>query len=341
VVAAPLAAERKGEAMSASVPASNDQIPTGRRKKIGIFTPCYNEEEGIAECYARVREVMETKLSTYDYEHLFIDNSSRDRTVAILKEIAGRDKRVKIIVNARNFGHTRSPHHAMLQVEGDAVVPILADLQTPPELMVEFVKHWEAGTRMVIAVRTGTEEGLFMRLARNAFYRMMERLSNIEQIRNFMGFGLYDRQVIEILRTLDEPDPYFRGLVSEIGFDKAFVEYHQPPRKHGRTRHSFFDLLELSMLALTTYSRAPLKLMTVAGVGISFLSLLFGVIYLVLKLLYWDAFPVGIVPLLVATFFFAAVQLIALGLIGEYIGLVLRYVRRFPLVIEKERVNFD
>jgi len=327
--------------MSGSVPASSEPMSAARRKTIGIFTPCYNEEAGIAECYNRVRQTMETKLSNYDYEHLFIDNCSHDRTVVILKEIAEHDKRVKIIVNARNFGHTRSPHHAMLQVHGDAVVPILADLQTPPDLIVEFVKHWEAGTRMVIAVRQGAEEGFFMRLARDVFYRMMTRLSNVEQIRNFMGFGLYDRQVIEILRNLDEPDPYFRGLVSEIGFDKVFVGYHQPPRKHGRTRHSFFDLIELSMLALTTYSRAPLKLMTIAGLGISSLSILFGVIYLVLKLLYWDTFPVGIVPLLVATFFFAAVQLIALGLIGEYIGLVLRYVRRFPLVIEKERVNFN
>ena len=327
--------------MSRTGPELGDAGPPTRRKKIGIFTPCYNEEEGIAECHARVRQVMETSLSDYDYEHLFIDNCSSDRTVAILKEIAVSDKRVKIIVNARNFGHTRSPHHAMLQVDGDAVVPILADLQTPPELMVEFVKHWEAGHRMVIAVRKGMEEGLLLQLARNAFYRIMARLSNIEQIRNFMGFGLYDRKVVEILRTLDDPDPYFRGLVSEIGFDKAFVEYHQPPRKHGRTRHSFFELLELSMLALTTYSRAPLKLMTVVGLVISAFSLLAAFVYLVLKLLYWNSFPVGIVPLLLATFFFGAIQLIALGLIGEYVGLVLRYVRRFPLVIEKERVNFD
>jgi glycosyltransferase involved in cell wall biosynthesis len=327
--------------MSGRVSGPGDSALPVQRKKIGIITPCYNEEAGIAECYAGVRDVMEANLSNYDYEHLFIDNCSHDRTVVILKEIASRDKRVKIIVNARNFGHTRSPHHAMLQVEGDAIVPILADLQTPPILVPEFVKHWAAGARMVVAVRKSAEEGLFMRLARDVFYRTMARLSNIEQIRNFMGFGLYDRQVVEILRTLDEPDPYFRGLVSEIGFDKTFVEYHQPPRKHGQTRHSFFDLLEMSMLALTTYSRAPLKLMTIAGLGISIFSVLFGLGYLVLKLLYWDAFPVGIVPLLVATFFFAAVQLIALGLIGEYIGLVLRYVRRFPLVIEKERVNFD
>src|SRR5665647_29905 len=194
--------------MGGTVPAFSDQMPVARRKKIGIFTPCYNEQEGIAECYARVREVMEIHLSNYDYEHLFIDNCSRDRTVPILKEIAGRDKRVKIIVNARNFGHTRSPHYAMLQVDGDAVVPILADLQTPPELIPEFVKHWEAGDRMVVAIRVGMKEGLALRLARNAFYRIMERLSNVELIKNFMGFGLYDRQVVEILRTLDEPDPY-------------------------------------------------------------------------------------------------------------------------------------
>jgi glycosyltransferase involved in cell wall biosynthesis len=229
----------------------------------------------------------------------------------------------------------------MLQTDGDAVVPIVADLQTPPELISDLVAKWESGHRMVIAVRKGMKEGIFLQLARGVFYRIMARLSKVEQIKNFMGFGLYDRDVIEILRALDEPEPYFRGLVSEIGFDKAFLEYDQPLRKHGHSRHSFLDLFELSMLALTTYSRAPLTLMTLTGLAISTLSLGTSLVYLVLKLLYWDTFPVGIIPLVLATFFFAAVQLIALGLIGEYIGLVLRYVRHFPLVIEKERVNFD
>ncbi len=320
---------------------SAPRAPAGRRKTVSIMTPCYNEEEGITECYARVREVMETQLPDYDFEHLFIDNCSEDRTVEILKGIAAEDRRVKIIVNARNFGLSRSPYHGMLEATGDCVVPIVADLQTPPELLPKFVAHWEEGYPMVIAVRTGMEEDIFLRFARKVFYGLMARLSQVQQIRNFIGFGLFDRKVVNILRDLQEPDPYVRGLVSEIGFDKAFVEYHQPPRKHGKSRHSFFDLLELSMLALTAYSKAPLRLLMIAGVILASLSLFVGFIYLILKLAFWNSFPVGTAPLLLATLFFAAVQLLALGLIGEYIGLILRYARRFPLVIEKERVNFD
>jgi glycosyltransferase involved in cell wall biosynthesis len=311
------------------------------RRKLSILTPCYNEEDGIAECYERVRAVMECHVRNYDYEHLFIDNCSQDRTVAILKELAARDRRVKIIVNSRNFGHTRSPHHGMFQVTGDAFVPVLADLQTPPELIPSLVAKWEAGYKMVVAVRRSSEEGWLMRALRRLFYRLIARLSNVEQIQNFMGYGLYDRSIVEIFRSLSEPDPYFRGLVSEIGFDKAFVEYDQPPRLHGTTKNNFFILFELAMLGLTTYSKVPLRLMTFGGLLIAGGSLLVGLGYLVAKLVFWTTFTTGIAPILIATFFFGAVQLMALGLVGEYIGLVLQYSRRFPLVIEKERVNFD
>ncbi len=312
-----------------------------RRRKLSILTPCYNEEAGITECYERVREVMEGKLPGYDYEHLFIDNCSRDRTVAILKEIAARDRRVKIIVNARNFGHTRSPHHGMLQITGDAYIPVVADLQTPPELIPAFVAKWEAGYKMVIAVKRRMEEGFLLQLARRAYYRIIARIAHVEQIRNFMGYGLYDREIVEIIRRLDEPDPYFRGLVSEIGFDKAFIEYDQPARKHGESHQSLFTLVEMAMLAITTYSKVPLRLMTFGGLAIAGGSLLAGLVYLVYKLIFWNTFQAGVAPILLAVLFFAAVQLIALGLVGEYIGLILQYVRRFPLVIEKERVNFD
>ncbi len=312
-----------------------------RRKKISILTPCYNEEAGIAECYQRVREVMEAELAGYDYEHLFIDNASADRTVVILKEIAERDRRVKIIVNARNFGHTRSPHHGMLQITGDAYVAVVADLQTPPELIPGFVAKWETGYKMIIAVRRSAQEGFVLRFARRMFYRVIARISHTEQIKNFMGYGLYDRAVVEIIRGLDEPDPYFRGLISEIGFDKAFVEYDQPLRKHGKSHLDLLDLIEMAMLGMTTYSKVPLRMMTFGGLTIAGLSLLAGLGYLVAKLIFWDTFSAGIAPILLATLFFASVQLIALGLVGEYIGLVLQYVRRFPLVIEKERINFD
>jgi polyisoprenyl-phosphate glycosyltransferase len=314
---------------------------SGVRKTISVLTPCFNEEAGIRECYERVKQLFETQLPEYQFEHLFIDNCSSDRTVEILKEIAAADKRVKVIVNARNFGLSRSPYHGMLQVTGDCVVPIVADLQTPPELIVELARKWEQGFKAVIAVRIGMKESLLLRLVRNTFYALMSRMSKVQQIRHFIGFGLFDRAIIDILRRLDEPDPYFRGLVSEIGFDKAFVDYHQPARKHGKSRHNFFDLLELSMLALTTYSKVPLRIMTLAGFAVATLSVLTGCVYLVLKLLFWDSFPLGLAPLVIGTFFLLAVNLLALGLVGEYVGLILQYARRFPLVVEKERINFD
>lgn len=310
------------------------------KKTISVLTPCFNEEAGIRECYERVKEVFDKLLPGYNREHVFIDNCSSDRTVAILKEIAAVDKDIKIIVNARNFGLSRSPYYGKMQCTGDAVVPVVADLQTPPHLIVDFVREWEKGYKMVIAVREGMQEGGFTRLCRETFYKIMSRMSKVEQLRHFIGFGLFDRQVIDILRTLDEPDPYFRGLVSEIGFEKAFVSYHQPPRKHGKSRHNFFDLLELSMLALTTYSKVPIRLMTLIGLTISVLSLIMGLIYLVLKLIYWNSFAMGQAPLVIGTFFFSAVNLAALGLVGEYVSLVLQYSRRFPLVVEKERINF-
>ncbi len=331
-----LTAERVASPVAGSLPAP--AAKPGR--KLTILTPCFNEEAGIGECYERVRKVM-AGLPGYAYEHLFIDNASTDRTVTILKEIAQRDRRVKIIINSRNFGHTRSPHHGMLQMTGDAFVAVLADLQTPPELIPAFVAKWEQGFKMVVAVRRSMQEGFLLRLARNIFYRLIARLSHIQQIKNFMGYGLYDRSVVEIIGRLDEPDPYFRGLVSEIGFEKAFIEYDQPARKHGRSRHSLFDLIEMAMLGITSYSKVPLRLMTVTGITIALLSLLTGLGYFIYKLIFWDTFQTGIAPLLLATLFFASVQLIAIGLVGEYIGLILQYVRRFPLVVEKERVNFD
>ncbi|MBB4198648.1 hypothetical protein CCR94_19375 [Rhodoblastus sphagnicola] len=310
-------------------------------KTISIVTPCYNEEAGIAECHEACRKVMESELSNYAYEHIFIDNCSTDRTVAILKEIAARDKRVKIIVNARNFGPQRSPHHATLQAGGDAVTTVLADLQTPPSILPAMVRQWEAGYKAVIAVRRGATEGFFIGLARKTFYALIKRLSKIEQIPNFMGYGLYDRQFMDVVRTLYEPEPYFRGLVSEIGFERAIVEYDQPERKHGKSRHSLFDLIDFALIGLTTFSKAPMRLMTVIGFVVAGLSLLSAFVYLCVKLLFWSQVPIGVTPILLATFFLGAVQLLALGLLGEYVGLLLQYARGFPLVVEKERVNFD
>jgi len=314
---------------------------SSEKKIISVMTPCYNEEEGILECYEQVKQVFDLYLPEYEREHLFIDNCSTDHTVKILKKIAEKDKQVKIIVNARNFGLSKSPYHGMLEVSGDCCIPVVADLQTPPALIVDFVRKWEQGYPIVIGVRRNMQEGFLITLPRKLFYKIMSRMSKIEQIDQFIGFGLFDRRVIDILRELNEPDPYFRGLVSEVGFEKAFVTYDQPMRKHGKSRHNFFDLLELSMLALTTYSKVPIRLMTISGLFLATASLIVGFIYFILKLIFWTEFSLGLAPLMIGSFLFGAVNLMALGLIGEYIGLILQYSRRFPLVVEKERINFD
>ncbi len=308
---------------------------------ISIVTPCYNEEAGIAQCYAAVRAVMQAELPGYDYEHLFIDNCSQDQTVSILRDLAVHDRRVKIIVNARNFGPARSPYHALFATKGDIAIPILADLQTPPALIPQMIAHWEQGAKVVIATRRRSEEAFAWRVARTTFYRLMSKFSKVEQFPNYMGYGLYDRCVIEALRSLNEPEPYFRGLIAEVGFERAFIEYDQPRRRHGRSSYTIFSLADYALLGLSSYSRAPLRLMTLVGFSVSCLSFLCGLAYLLGKLLFWYSLPVGVAPLLIAIFFLSSIQLLALGIVGEYIGLLLNYARKFPLVIEKERINFD
>ena len=312
-----------------------------RRKVISILTPCYNEAPGIAECHRQVKELFGTRLPGYDYEHVFIDNCSEDGTVDVLRAIAATDSRVKVIVNSRNFGAARSSFHGLLETTGDAVIPILADLQTPPEILPELVAKWEQGCAMVLAVRVGATDGWFMRQCRRMFYRLMTRFSGVQQIPNFIGFGLYDASVVRVLRELQEPDPYFRGMVFEIGFEKAFVEYVQPPRRHGKTSYTFLSLLDYAVLGLTSHSKIPLRIMTIAGVALSALSMLIAVSYLVIKLIRWDTFELGLAPLLIGTFFFASVQLLFIGLLGEYVGAIYAQVKRRPLVIEKERINFN
>ncbi len=308
---------------------------------LSIVTPCYNEEAGIAECYEAVRAVMEFELQDFSYEHIFIDNCSQDRTVAILRDIAARDRRVKVIVNSRNFGPARSPFHAVLQTRGDATIPMLADLQTPPSLIPQMVKLWEEGAKVVIAVKRQSDERMFWRHARSAYYRILKSLSKVEQIPNFVGYGLYDRCVMDALRKLHEPEPYFRGLVVEVGFERVIIQYDQPPRRHGRSSYNFFSLADFALVGLSTYSRAPLRLMTFLGFFVSMLSFLAGLVYLIVKLIFWYSLPVGVAPVLISIFFLGSIQLFALGVVGEYIGLLLNYSRQFPLVIEKERINFD
>jgi glycosyltransferase involved in cell wall biosynthesis len=311
------------------------------RKKISIMTPCYNEEAGIEECYLAVRAFFAERLPEYDYEHLFIDNCSSDGTVGVLRDIAAQDRHVKVIVNSRNFGPNHSPYHAILESTGDAVIPVVADLQTPVVTIEKFVRLWEQGFDMVLGIRVGMSERGWLRLSRNLYYKIMSRLSHIEHYHGFIGFGLFDRKTVDVMRRLVNPNPYFRRIISEIGFSKAFVEYVQPARKHGKSRLSFPDLLDYAILGMVSCSKVPLRLMTVTGLVVAAFSLLFGIGFLGLKLLYWNSFSMGMAPLLIGMFFLAAIQILCLGMLGEYIGVIFDHVRNRPLVIERERINFD
>jgi len=309
-------------------------------KLISIVTACRNEEDNISLVYQQVRQVMDG-LPGYDYEHLFIDNASTDRTAEILRELAQADRRVKVIINARNFGHIRSPSHAILQARGDAVISIVADLQDPPQLIAEFVRKWENGHKVVMAVKKRSHESPIMRALRSLYYRVLRRLSDVELVEHFTGFGLYDRQVVDVLRDLNDPYPYFRGLIADIGFEIARIEYIQPARKRGATKNNFYTLYDMAMLGLTSYTKVPLRLATMLGFLSAALSLLVALFYLIYKLVFWQSFSLGLAPLVVGIFFFSSVQLIFLGIVGEYVGSIHTYVRRMPLVVEKERINLD
>ncbi|MFA5042733.1 MAG: glycosyltransferase family 2 protein [Kiritimatiellia bacterium] len=309
-------------------------------KTISIVTGCYNEEENVAELIRKVREVM-ADLPAYAYEHIFIDNCSEDRTVAILKGFAAEDRRIKIIVNARNFGHIRSPYHALLQTHGDAVICLAADFQDPPEMIRDFVRKWEEGFKVVVGVKTRSREGWWMYRLRSMYYKMIKRLASIEILEHFTGFGLYDHKMIDILRGLREPYPYFRGLISDIGFNIARIEYTQPGRRHGKTKNNFLTLFDIAMLGFTNYSKIPLRLATLLGFFAAGCSLLVGLGYLIAKLLFWNTFSAGLAPMMIGIFFLGSIQLFFLGVVGEYVGATFTYVQNRPLVIEKERINFE
>ena len=308
-------------------------------KKISIVTPCYNEETNVEILYSRVKNVMKL-LTNYTYEHIFIDNDSNDDTLIRLKNIANTDKNLKIIANARNFGHIRSPYYAMMQADGDAVISLVSDLQDPPELIIEFLKYWEAGNKIVIGVKEKSEENIVMFSIRKIFYKLIDKISESKQIRNFTGFGLYDKSFINILKTLNEPYPYFRGIVSELGFSIKEVSYKQPIRISGRTKNNFYTLYDIAMLGFVSHSKIPLRMSSFIGFIVSFFSILIALIYFIYKIFFWSNFQVGIAPLVIGFFFFGGVQLFFLGIIGEYISAIFTQVKNRPLVIEKERINF-
>lgn len=309
-------------------------------KTLSVVNPCFNEEANVRELYARVKAVM-NRLGHYRYEHIFIDNSSKDRTVEILKEIAAQDQNVKVIVNTRNFGHVRSPFHAVLQARGDAIIGMSSDLQDPPELIEEMVRHWENGVPVVIAVKSSSEESGLMFHVRKQYYKLVNRLSNIETYQNFIGFGLYDRKVIDMIAEFKDPYPYFRGMIAEIGLPHVEIPYRQRRRAGGITSNNFYTLYDVAMLGITNLSKVPLRMVTFSGFVSSFLCGMVALFYTAYKLLFWNSFTVGLAPLIIGVFFFASLQMIFLGIIGEYVGAIHTFVQKRPMVFEKERINFE
>lgn len=307
-------------------------------KHITVLTPCYNEEDNIEEVYRQTQAVF-ADITTVTYEHLFIDNRSTDRTVEVLRKLAAADPKVKVILNSRNFGHIRSPYHALMQARGDAVITLVADLQDPPQLIRTFVEQWLAGAKIVVGVKPSAEESAAMFAIRRIYYRLISKIADVQLIQNFTGFGLYDRQVLEVLRKIDDPYPYFRGLISEVGFDAVQIPYVQPRRKRGITKNNFYTLYDIAMLGITSHSRVPLRVATLAGFMLSGVSLVISLGYLITKLLLWNEFSLGMAPLLIGMFFFASVQLFFIGLLGEYVGAILTSVSKRPLVVERERIN--
>jgi glycosyltransferase involved in cell wall biosynthesis len=307
---------------------------------ISVVMPCYNEEENVDEAYRQVKDVF-AGMTGYSYEHIFIDNASRDTTVEKIKRIAHEDRNVKLIVNARNFGHIRSPYYGLLQASGDAVILMVSDLQDPPAMILDFIRKWEEGYRIVIGVKTQSRETAAMFFIRKMFYKLIGKLSEIELIKNYTGFGLYDRKVIEILKKINDPYPYFRGLIADIGFKRAEIEYTQPARLRGFTKNNFYTLYDMAMLGITNHSKVPLRLMAMGGFLLAFLSLIVALLFFVAKLLFWNSFQLGTAPILIGIFFFGAIQAFFIGVLGEYIGSIHTQVRNMPLVVELERVNFE
>ncbi|MFC1567426.1 glycosyltransferase [Thermodesulfobacteriota bacterium] len=311
-----------------------------RKKLISIMSNCYNEEDNVEEIYRQIKEVMDQYKSIYTYELIFVDNASTDGTVNKIKNIIEKDKNVRLIVNSRNYGQVRSPYHGLLQTNGDAAISMAADLQDPPSLIKDFIEKWEEGFKNVIGVKIKSKENIIMSLVRNIYYHLIAGISETEQIRNFTGFGLYDRQFINVLRNLNEPYPYFRGLIAELGFSRVEIPYTQPKRRKGKTKNNFYTLYDIAMTGFVNHSKLPLRLAAFIGFVSGSISLMVAIIYFIYKLSYWDRFDVGIAPLVIGLFFFTSVQLFFIGIIGEYIGAIFTQVKNRPLVIEKERINF-
>ncbi|MDQ7062030.1 MAG: glycosyltransferase family 2 protein [Sulfurimonas sp.] len=308
-------------------------------KLISIVTPCYNEEGNVQELYQRVKDTINT-LTDYTYEHIFIDNASTDKTVSILKEIAKDDLNVKIIVNSRNFGHMCSPVYGMFQATGDVIISIVSDLQDPPEMIPQFISEWEKGNDIVLAIKKSSEENGLMFKIRKIYYGLLSKLSEVEIFKNYTGFGLYDKKVMDAVKELKDPYPFFRGMIAEVGFKVSKIDYAQPVRLRGITKNNFYTLYDIGILGIISNSKIPLRMAIFMGVFFGIISLLIGFGYFVAKLLYWDTMSLGVAPLIIMSSLMFSIMLFFIGIIGEYVGAIYTQVLNRPLVFEKERINF-
>lgn len=309
-------------------------------KKISIVIPCYNEVENVGPISQAVIEQMAASLPEYDYDILFIDNDSTDGTRDQLRLICAGDKRVKAIFNAKNFGQFNSPYYAMCQTDGDCAITLCCDFQDPVEMIPKFVQEWEKGYKIVCGIKTASEENRFIRWLRTRYYKTIRKMSDVEQIEHFTGFGLYDCSFIQVLRELDDPTPFLRGIVAELGPNRKDIEYTQPKRRAGKTHNDFFTLYDAAMLSFTSYTKSGLRIATIVGLCMSALSLLAAIVYFILKLIWWDTFPAGSIPVLLAVLVLGSMQLFFIGLVGEYVMNMNTRIMKRPLVIEEERLNF-
>lgn len=310
-------------------------------KKISVMIPCFNEEENVKQiCYA-VKQILQAELSQYDYEILFIDNDSSDKTRDYIRELCSENSNVKAIFNAKNFGQFNSPYYGMCQTTGDCTITICCDFQDPVEMIPKLVKEWENGYKIVCAIKTTSKENKIMRFLRTCYYKVIKKMSEVDQIEHFTGFGLYDRSFIQVLRELEDPTPFLRGIVAELGYKRKDIPYEQQKRRAGKTHNNWFTLYDAAMLSFTSYTKAGLRLATLLGFLTAAISMVIGIVYLILKLVYWDRFVAGMAPILLAVLFLGSIQLFFIGFLGEYVLSINKRIMKRPLVIEEERINFD
>lgn len=310
-------------------------------KKVSILIPCYNEEENVIPMSKAISDLFENTLTQYDYELLFIDNDSHDNTRPLLREICRNNKHVKAIFNAKNFGQFNSPYYGILQTSGDCVISMVCDFQDPIELIPQYLEEWENGYKIVIGIKTSSKENRFVYWLRSIYYKMIKKFSSVEQIEHFTGSGLYDKSFVDVLRELNDPTPFLRGIVAELGFKRKEISYIQPQRRAGKTHNNWYTLYDAAMLSFTSYTKIGLRIATIIGGFSGLISLLIGIIYLIMKLILWDELGSGIAPIMIVMCFIGAMQMFFLGFLGEYILSMNQRIMHRPLVVEEERINFE